>query len=511
MTKRIADRQTGGGSPFDARGPGGRGKALLGGAFVALAAVAAAVVFVLPDRVDAPPGTVPTPAQIAAPAPPPAVPAQPAPGVRSPAAEPAAAPAAEAHDTRRAEAERLLGEALRRLAELESTGVRVWGGTPLGTSLPQAEDTLARANALHDRGEYDAALPFYREAIERLDLLAQTRPERFRNAMGEGLSAYERRDAAAAVASFEIAAAIERGSDAARTALDRARRLPDVLAVIARGAEQEQAGDLDHALDAYLAALSIDRAYGPAKESVERVGALIADRNYRRSVSRALGALDRGEFRTAATALREARVVRPDAPELRDIAARLAAAEQQADLSRLRDRGAALERQEKWSDAAAAYRRALALDGLAAFALRGLPRAEERAQLYAAIDRYLGDPARLLSPAPLAEAKTLLSRSEPLAAGAPVLSQKREALSGIVAAAETPVPMTLTSDGRTDVQIYRVGVLGRFAEKRVDLRPGRYVVVGARSGYRDVRHELSIAPGAAPAPVAVICTERIPQ
>jgi IMP cyclohydrolase len=75
--------------------------------------------------------------------------------------------------------------------------------------------------------------------------------------------------------------------------------------------------------------------------------------------------------------------------------------------------------------------------------------------------------------------------------------------------AATPVNVVLRSDNLTTVTVYRVGARGNFAERALQLKPGRYVVVGTRNGYRDVRRELNVVPGNA-APVVVIqCVEPI--
>jgi len=75
--------------------------------------------------------------------------------------------------------------------------------------------------------------------------------------------------------------------------------------------------------------------------------------------------------------------------------------------------------------------------------------------------------------------------------------------------ASTPVSVTLRSDNLTAVTVYRVGELGNFTERALQLKPGRYVVVGTRSGYRDVRRELNVAPGAAPAVLSIQCVDPI--
>ena len=57
--------------------------------------------------------------------------------------------------------------------------------------------------------------------------------------------------------------------------------------------------------------------------------------------------------------------------------------------------------------------------------------------------------------------------------------------------------------------VYKVGRLGTFTERALDLHPGTYTVVGTRRGYRDVRRQLVIEPGQKPAPLEVRCEEKI--
>jgi hypothetical protein len=59
------------------------------------------------------------------------------------------------------------------------------------------------------------------------------------------------------------------------------------------------------------------------------------------------------------------------------------------------------------------------------------------------------------------------------------------------------------------VTVYRVGPLGQFKTRDVELLPGTYAVVGSRAGYKDVRIELTVDPDA-PAPKAfVACKEPV--
>ncbi len=73
----------------------------------------------------------------------------------------------------------------------------------------------------------------------------------------------------------------------------------------------------------------------------------------------------------------------------------------------------------------------------------------------------------------------------------------------------TPLTVQLVSDNVTDVSIYKVGKLGTFQTRELDLRPGTYVAVGSRPGYRDVRLEFRVAPEIDLQPVVVRCEEAI--
>jgi len=71
------------------------------------------------------------------------------------------------------------------------------------------------------------------------------------------------------------------------------------------------------------------------------------------------------------------------------------------------------------------------------------------------------------------------------------------------------VPITIESDNLTDVSVYRVGKLGRFGARDLNLRPGTYVMVGSRDGYRDERLEVVVKPGSEPIRVTLICRVKV--
>jgi len=54
-----------------------------------------------------------------------------------------------------------------------------------------------------------------------------------------------------------------------------------------------------------------------------------------------------------------------------------------------------------------------------------------------------------------------------------------------------------------------VGRLGTLRRRSLELVPGSYTLTGSRPGYRDVRRQFDVAPGAAPPPVALRCQEAL--
>jgi hypothetical protein len=94
-------------------------------------------------------------------------------------------------------------------------------------------------------------------------------------------------------------------------------------------------------------------------------------------------------------------------------------------------------------------------------------------------------------------------------APAPVLRSQTTRLRDTLKLYDQPVAAVLQSDGLTQVTLQRVGAVGMFTRKELQLKPGRYVAIGSRPGYRDVRREFTLTPGGAAVTVDVRCTETV--
>ena len=172
-------------------------------------------------------------------------------------------------------------------------------------------------------------------------------------------------------------------------------------------------------------------------------------------------------------------------------------------------RALAFERREIWDQAIAQYKGALADDPTLVFAKTGLDRSESRAGLDAKLRNLIDNPTLLFSDTVLADARKLVVDARAVPEAGPVLTDQIGKLDRLVTLAATPITVQLKSDQHTEVTVYRVGALGSFAAKELQLRPGTYTAIGSRNGFHDVRQTFTVVPGRTLPPISVICSEPI--
>lgn len=258
-----------------------------------------------------------------------------------------------------------------------------------------------------------------------------------------------------------------------------------------------------------LAPSTVPARRPPVAKEAAPSKSLPSDEAWNAAVTEALQALDRGDLTQARDALVRAEAARPGSSAVADARRRLEDALRSASLAEHRRRGEEAEAKEDWPRARAEYEAALKLDPTVAFALDGRARAVMRSQLDERLEGYLRRPDRLSTDAVAREAEVALDRASEVDPAGPRLRQQIAAVRQALLSARTPVTVRLLSDGLTDVTVLRVGRLGAFKEKALELRPGSYVVVGTRRGYRDARLTLEVPPGRSPEPLLVRCGETL--
>lgn len=405
----------------------------------------------------------------------------------------------------RREVEDLLAEFVERGEALDASGVAEWAGAEREASIERARE----GERLLRRRDYAQAGERLSEALERITELELRRDTLKAEALRAGRLALEAGRGDEAREQFELAALIDPADASAQAGLARSETIGEVFALLAAGEALEQRGELVAARETYDRAAALDPALEILRDSSKRVSDRITRKDFQAAMSKGFTQLARHDYNGAASEFERALRIRPDSAEARDGLAQAREAGRIRSVAEHREAAEQAEVEENWDQALWHYQQALQLDPQLAFAQAGAEHSRDRAATSRALEKYLSQPERLSSEQVRREASEVLARADAVRTPGPVLRSQIDRVAALLEAMSTPVRVELLSDAKTDVLLYRVGRLGRFEARQLDLKPGRYTVVGTRDGYRDVRTQFTVDAGVSPDPVMVRCEEQI--
>ncbi len=465
---------------------------LVAGAFVVLVLLLLSVLFLLPGTVEQPAGVDEAPVEAST--------QEPAPAVES--REP---PQRDARVVGRQETERVLGQLLAKIETLDARAAPRWGGLPY----QQARAVYAAGDEAYLDRNYAVAIENYREAIGLLDPLLVQADEVFEKALMDGQDAIDAANAPDAIEAFELAVAVTPNSSLAVDGLARARNLDAVLDLVDQGIVYERQLEMQAARQSFASAVELDPAWQPAQEGLKRVDASIRQFSFESRMSEGLAALAQQDYLSARAAFRMADEIRPGAPEPADGLQQVDQALRLQSIRSLEQKAIDQKQSEQWEMAVETYQEILELDANLSFAQQGLNESRSMVTLFETIDGYIDNPDSLVSPGRMQQATQTLIGMTRIADMGPRLTEQRDELSRLLKRASTPLTVQIVSDNATNVSVFKVGRLGTFASRQLELKPGTYVAVGNRAGYRDVRVEFRVAPEIDMQPVVVRCEEPI--
>jgi len=388
---------------------------------------------------------------------------------------------------------------------LESRGAGVWGGREFATAKTRAAESVGA----HDAGNTPLALDRLATASRLLDEVESGAPQAFAAQIVTGERALGTGQQEVAGQAFDLAQRIDPSDQRASVGQRRTRSLSSVLPLLADAENAEAAHDYARAAQAYSQVLSIDPANARAKSGQARTNAALGNDVYARAVGEGFAALGAGRLNDARESFAKAHSLRPDSVEAAEGTTRVNTALAARGFASVRQRAAGLEAQERWDEAVQAYEDVLKTDASLVFAQNGKARAGARAQLSGRLQALIDRPDRLASPAVREEAHLLLETAQAQTLSGPVLRAQIARLQILLPGFDTLVRLSLLSDNATQVAIPSIGSFGAFSKREIELRPGKYTVVGTRSGFRDVRREITVAPGQDLQTISVSCSEPI--
>lgn len=438
----------------------------------------------------------------AAPAPPAAAPVMPVP---RPVAQPPAAPESPAQRdalNRYARARNSLG---RHLAALEARGAQTWGGEAFGRAQQQA----AAADSARETGNVVAA----QERVSDGERLAREVDGRAGSALAEqldiGTRALGAGDADSAAQAFALARRIDPGNQRAQDGERRVHRLAGLVPLFTDGQSAENRRDWSRAAQDYSQALALDPGNAVARAGLERAHAGLGADAYSRAIGRGYAALGAGRLEEARETFEGAHRLRPAGQEAVEGSRQVGAALEARGRAEMRQHALALEAQERWPEAEQAWSDLLQSDPTLGYAQEGRHRSANRASLARGLQALIDHPDRLVAPPTRDEAARLLQQARATTPEGPQLRAQVARLEQLIPQFDHPVRLALVSDNATQVAIPGIGSFGTFARREIELKPGRYTVIGTRNGYHDVRRDFMVMPSQDSPTVSVTCSDPI--
>jgi serine/threonine protein kinase/tetratricopeptide (TPR) repeat protein len=392
-----------------------------------------------------------------------------------------------------------------KLTALERRGAGIWGGREFA----DAKMLSAEAVGARDAGDIPLAQARLTAATQLLDKVQRRIPQALAAQLEAGQKALAAGQRELATQAFDLARRIDPSDSRIAGGMRRVRSLSGVLPLLADGENAERARNFARAVQDYSQALSLDPADERAKQGLARANAAFGDDNYAKAVGAGFAALGAGRLNEAHESFEKARSYKPGGAEAAEGLKRVAAAVTARGYAEIRQRAAALEAQERWGEAMQEYDKALQQDPSLQFALQGKARTAARAELSNRLQALIDRPERLGSPAVREEARELLQTAQSQLTSGPVLRSQIARLQILLPDFDKPVRLSLVSDNATEVAIPSIGQFGTFAHRDIDLKPGKYTVIGTRSGYRDVRRDITVAPGQTTQTINISCSEPI--
>ncbi len=402
-------------------------------------------------------------------------------------------------------AESTLGELLSALQVLEGRGIERWAIQEHRA----ARKLYAEGDDAYLKKDFEYSEECYLGALSVLEPLYARIEPTFQKAYGEAVTAFDAGQRLEALRLFELAVAITPNHPGALVGYERAKNQEAVLRLVEQGLDYEEDIDLDAAQSSFEQAISLDELWQPAHDGILRVAKTRTKMEFDTRMTEGFDAIAVGDYLGARAAFRVAKQLLPGSTEPADGLLQVDQGLRLEDITTLEREAKSLEQDEHWDAVVSTYEEILKVDKTLSFASDGLAKGRQMSALHTRLDKLIAEPDQLSTPKVMQSATKLVVDITIRPNVGARLAGQRDELSRLLKRAATPLPVPLLSDNVTEVFIYKIGRVGNFMRKEISLRPGTYVVVGTRPGFRDVRLEFRVAPEIDMEPVVVQCEEPI--
>jgi len=402
-------------------------------------------------------------------------------------------------------AQALLSELLAKIDELELSGVQIW-----------AQSEWKKINTIQDEGDtaylnrsYDMAAASYRTAMQLLIDLEVAVPSVLQQSLSQGQAAILQENKPLAISNFETALAIDGSNQLAKAGLDRALKLDKVIALSNQGKRLAEEREWIESIEAFQAALAIDSNWKPALEGLT-VSILSNDEEqFQLSLSEGYALMKKQKFEEAEVSFRKSLSIVPDSKEGQQAIEELEIQRRIVLTKSLKYKALIAEVNEEWDNAESYYETILSLDPNIQEVKDSLLRVRQRIKLINQMISFIAKAEQLNDDKLFSQAQETLKQAEAILNKGPELIEQVSKMQQVLKVASIPLQVTLISDQKTNVVIYKKGDFGLFERQSILLKPGIYTAKGMRIGYRDTTLRFKVDPNQSEQSFTVICREKI--
>ncbi len=403
------------------------------------------------------------------------------------------------------EAEERLLQIIDKQKLLESKAVKQWAAEKYNAALTLG----STGDEYYRKQEYQQAIASYDEAVIALNnieaLIAPTLAEHLQ----KGELSLTQAESSTALIHFELAKSIDPENQQAINGLKRAETIKELYTLLEKGGAFEASNQFNNAQDIYHKATKLDPLSSEAELAFNRVSKRITENEFNRLINNGYNALKLRQYGDARVAFTAAQKLLPNSSKPKQGIATINKAIHKEKIAALIAEAQHFEEAEDWSNAVESYQQILALSPNSSTAQQGLENNRQRERILANLDAHIKNKLRLSNEQVAKEARQVLSEISSINNPGLEIKQGAITLENLLQLAKQPVSITLQSDNLTDIVIFKVGKFGKLEQRKLDLKIGKYTVVGSRQGYRDVRKTFTVSSDMPEKTIIVRCDEPI--
>ena len=392
---------------------------------------------------------------------------------------------------------------------LKSKSIEKWNAEKFNIAL----ENISIGDDLYREGEYLRSIKQYREALDQLNNLQEEAANIIESTIISANNNIEKLDSELTVEqtinSINLAFAIDKNNESIKLLKERSLKLPDLFNKVMQSNQLISEQKYEDAFSVLSEAIMLDPYRKKTKTSMENLNKQIKEKTFIEFMSEGFEAMDQNNFSSARKVFNEALKTYPERPDIYDALNQLESRESSFQIKERIKNAEANENLENWSEAKKEYEALLESDNSLVSLKARLINVRIRAELDEQLENLINNPLTLRSDELHQKAKKLLKTAQGINQRGAKLEKQIENVSKIIVQARNPIPVNFFSDNKTKVTIFKIGSLGLFEKRTIELVPGKYVALGQRIGFRDVRLDFAIEPNEVDKNISIMCVESI--